>query len=177
MEHKSKLNIKDIALIGLMVAIIEVCKVTMAHIPNVELTTFWLMMFTLFLGKRVYYVIPVFIIIEGLIYGFGLWWIMYLYLWPLVVAVTYIFRKDNSIFTYSMISGVFGLLFGFFGAIPYVFLGTFEGGLANGFKVATAWWIAGIPWDLVHGISNFIIMLVLYHPIANVMKKARKYTH
>ena len=177
MEHKSKLNIKDIALIGLMVAIIEVCKVTMAHIPNVELTTFWLMMFTLFLGKRVYYVIPVFIIIEGLIYGFGLWWIMYLYLWPLVVAVTYIFRKDNSIFTYSMISGVFGLLFGFFGAIPYVFLGTFEGPLANGFKVATAWWIAGIPWDLVHGISNFIIMLVLYHPIANVMKKARKYTH
>ena len=54
MEHKSKLNIKDIALIGLMVAIIEVCKVSMAHIPNVELTTFWLMMFTLFLGKRVY---------------------------------------------------------------------------------------------------------------------------
>jgi energy-coupling factor transport system substrate-specific component len=176
MEHKSKLNIKDIALIGLMVAIIEVCKVTMAHIPNVELTTFWLMMFTLFLGKRVYYVIPVFIIIEGLIYGFGLWWIMYLYLWPLVVVVTRIFRKDNSIITFSMISGIFGLLFGFFGAIPYIFVGAFEGGLANGFKVATAWWIAGIPWDLVHGISNFIIMLVLYHPIANVMKKARKYT-
>lgn len=177
MERKSKLTIMDISLIGLMVAIIEVCKVAMAHIPNVELTTFWLMMFTLFLGKRVYYVIPVFIIIEGLIYGFGLWWIMYLYLWPLVVAVTRIFRKDNSILTFSMISGVFGLLFGFFGAIPYIFVGAFEGGLANGFKVATAWWIAGIPWDLVHGISNFIIMLVLYHPIANVMKKTRKYTN
>ena len=40
MEHKHKLTIKDIALIGLMVAIIEVCKVAIAHIPNVELTTF-----------------------------------------------------------------------------------------------------------------------------------------
>ena len=176
MEHKPKLTIKDIALIGLMVAIIEVCKVAIAHIPNVELTTFWLMMFTLFLGKRVYYVIPVFIMIEGVMYGFGLWWIMYLYLWPLVVMVTHLFRKDNSILTFSMISGVFGLLSGFFGAIPYIFIGTFEGGIANGFKVAATWWISGIPWDLVHGISNFIIMLVLYHPIANVMKKTKKYT-
>ena len=159
-----------------MVAIIEVCKVALAHIPNVELTTFWLMMFTLYLGKRVYYVIPVFILIEGAMYGFGLWWIMYLYLWPLLVLVTGFFRKDNSVLTFSMISGIFGLLFGFFAAIPYIFIGAFEGGLANGFRVAGAWWVAGIPWDLVHGISNFILMLVLYHPIANVMKLTRKYT-
>lgn len=175
MGIKSKLTIKDIALIGLMVAIIEVCKAALAHIPNVELTTFWLIMFALYLGKRVYYVIPVFILIEGAVYGFGLWWIMYLYLWPLLVLATRFFRKDNSVLTFSMIAGIFGLLFGFFGAIPYVFIGAFEGGLANGFKVAAAWWIAGIPWDLVHGISNFIIMLVLYHPIANVMKLTRKY--
>ena len=176
MNNKAKLTIKDIALIGLMVAIIEVCKVALAHIPNVELTTFWLMMFTLYLGKRVYYVIPVFILIEGAMYGFGLWWIMYLYLWPLLVLVTGFFRKDNSVLTVSMISGIFGLLFGFFAAIPYIFIGAFEGGLANGFRVAGAWWVAGIPWDLVHGISNFILMLVLYHPIANVMKLTRKYT-
>lgn len=176
MNTKAKLTVKDIALVGLMVAIIEVCKVALAQIPNVELTTFWLIMFTLFLGKKVYYVIPVFIIIEGAMYGFGLWWIMYLYLWPLLVFVTRLFRKADSVLTFSMIAGIFGLLFGFFGAIPYVFIGAFEGGLTNGFQVARAWWIAGIPWDLVHGISNFIIMLVLYHPIASVMKLTRKYT-
>ncbi len=174
MKGQSKLTIQDIALIGLMVAIIEVCKAAIAGIPNVELTTFWLMMFALFLGRKVYYTVPVFILIEGVIYGFGLWWIMYLYLWPLLVLVTRFFRKSNSLFTYSMIAGFFGLTFGLFGAIPYLFIGTFEGGLVNGFQVATAWWIAGIPWDLVHGVSNFIFMLILYYPVSNVMKRVQK---
>ena len=40
----------DVALVGLMVAFIEVCKVAMMNIPNVEMTTFLLVMFTLFFG-------------------------------------------------------------------------------------------------------------------------------
>ena len=174
-NNKLVLTIKDITLIGLMVAVIEVCKVALAHIPNIELTTFLVIMFSLYLGKRIYYAIPVFILIEGVMYGFGLWWIMYLYLWPSLAILTRLFRKSGSVLTFSIFSGMYGLLFGFFGAIPYIFVGAAEGGLMNGFRVAVAWWIAGIPWDLVHGISNFIIMLVLYHPIANVMKLTRKY--
>lgn len=177
MKKNSKLvlTVKDITLIGLMVAVIEVCKVAMAHIPNIELTTFWVIMFSLYFGKRIYYVIPAFILIEGVMYGFGLWWIMYLYLWPSLAILTRIFRKADSLFTFSILSGTYGLLFGFFGAIPYIFVGAADGGLMNGFRVATAWWIAGIPWDLVHGIGNFIIMLVLYHPISKVMKQSRKF--
>lgn len=175
-QHHSDLSIKDIALIGLMVAVIEVSKAALAHIPNVELTTFWIMMFALYLGKRVYYAVPVFILIEGAIYGVGLWWIMYLYLWPLLAFVTMRFKKSDSVLTFSLISGTFGLLFGLLAAIPYLFVGYFEGGIRNAFSVATAWWIAGIPWDLLHGISNFILMLVLYHPISSVMKQTRTYT-
>ena len=67
----SSLSIKDITLIGMMVAIIEVSKVTLAHLPNIELTTFWIIMFSLYLGKKIYYTIPAFILIEGIIYGFG----------------------------------------------------------------------------------------------------------
>ena len=58
---------------------------------------------------------------------------------------------------------LFGLLFGFLCAIPYIF--------TSGFAGAVAWWIAGIPWDIVHGISNFVIMLMLFGPIQNVMQK------
>ena len=31
------------------------------------------------------------------------------------------------------------------------------------------WWIAGIPFDLIHGASNFLIMLLLYKPVRRVM--------
>ena len=120
MEHSLKLTAKDITLIGLMVAIIEVCKVIMKDLPNIELTTFWVIMFTLYFGKKIIYVIPTFIIIEGAMFGFGMWWIMYLYLWPLLALVTWIFRKNNSAWFWAMIAGIFGLFFGFFGSFPYV---------------------------------------------------------
>ena len=171
----SSLSIKDITLIGMMVAIIEVSKVTLAHLPNIELTTFWIIMFSLYLGKKIYYTIPAFILIEGIIYGFGVWWVIYLYMWPSLAILTRLFHKSNSVFTFSMFSGIYGLLFGFFSSIPYIFIGSIDGGLMNGFQTAFAWWISGIPFDLIHGISNFIIMLVLYHPISLVMKQTKKY--
>lgn len=146
-----------------MVAMIEVCKLALSQIPNVELTSFLIIMFTLYFGKRIFYVIPVFILIEGAIFGFGLWWIMYLYAWPLLALVTLLLRKMNTAWEWSMVSGIFGFLFGLLCAIPYIF--------TSGFRGAFAWWIAGIPWDLVHGIANFAIMMVLYQPMKYVMRK------
>lgn len=162
-QNNSKLTIKDITIMALMVAIIEVCKVALAQIPNVELTSFWIIMFTLFFGKRIFYVIPVFILIEGAMYGFGLWWIMYLYAWPLLAVVTLLLRKMKGTWEWSMVSCLFGLSFGLLCAIPYIF--------TSGIYGAFTWWIGGIPFDLIHGISNFVIMLVLHQPMKIVMAK------
>lgn len=161
MENSLKLTAKDITLIGLMVAIIEVCKVIMKDLPNIELTTFWVIMFTLYFGKKIIYVVPTFIIIEGTMFGFGMWWIMYLYLWPLLALVTWIFRKNNTPWFWAVIAGLFGLFFGFFGAFPYI--------VTSGLHAAFAWWVQGIPWDITHAIANFALMIVLYKPIKQVM--------
>ena len=148
---------------ALMVAIIEVCKFALAHIPNVELTSFWIIMFTLYFGTRIFYIIPVFILIEGAVYGIHLWWIMYLYAWPLLAIVTLLLRKMKGAWEWSMVSGIFGLMFGLLCAIPYIF--------TSGIYGAFAYWVAGIPFDLIHGIANLVIMLVLYKPLNTVMGK------
>lgn len=171
---ESKLHVRDLCLMALMVAVIEVCKVAFAGLPNIELTTFWVLIFSICFGRKIFFVIPVFIAIEGAIYGFGLWWIMYLYAWPLLALFAMSFRKSDSVIFWSMVSAVFGLLFGFLCAIPYIFIGTMDGGLMEGFRLAFAWWVAGIPFDLIHGAGNFVIMLVLYHPITKVMKLAKR---
>ena len=31
------------------------------------------------------------------------------------------------------------------------------------------WWIAGIPFDLVHGISNLILALILFQPLRRIL--------
>lgn len=169
-----KPTVRDITLIGLMVAIIEVCKIALSWAPNVELTSFWVIMFAIFFGKRVFFVIPVFILVEGIMYGIHLWWIMYLYAWPLLAILAMLMRKAKSAVSYAILSGIFGLLFGFLCSIPYIFIGSVDGDIMNGFRMAFAWWISGIPWDMVHGIANFFIMLVLYKPISAVMKKTDK---
>ena len=163
-KKKQVLTIKDMTLIGMMVAVIEVCKVALAWAPNIELTSFLLIMFTLFFGRKIVLVVPVFILIEGAMYGVHMWWIMYLYAWPTLAIVALLLKKKNwGQWEYSMLSGVFGLLFGFLCAIPYVF--------TSGIHGAVTWWIGGIPWDLVHGVANFAIMMVLYQPINRVMAK------
>ena len=172
-KEKVSLAIKDITLIGMMVAVIEVCKVALAWAPNIELTTFLLIMFTLFFGRKILFVVPVFILIEGTMYGIHLWWIMYLYAWPLLVLLTWIFRRQQSVWFWSVLSAAFGLAFGFLCSFPYVAIGAVDGGIRNGLYAGFTWWVAGIPFDIIHGEANFIIMLVLYHPVSLILKQAK----
>lgn len=176
-NHKLKnavgVTVRDITMIGVMVAVIEVCKVTMAALPNIELTTFWIIMFTLFFGRKTIFAIPVFILIEGTIWGFGLWWIIYLYIWPLLAILAWIFRKQENIWFWCILSGIFGLVFGALSAVPYFFIGFGNGGIAGAFSAVFSYWIAGIPFDITHGVSNFILMMVLYKPVRSIMKKAK----
>ena len=148
---------------GMAVAVIEACKLVMQGLPNIEVTSFFVMLFTLVLGRKMLLVVPAFTLIEGCIYGFGIWWVMYLYAWPLLAFITWTLRKKDSVVLYSLVSGIFGLCFGALCSIPYLFIG----GPAMMFN----WWIAGIPFDLIHGASNFIVMLLLYKPVRRVMDR------
>ena len=64
---------------------------------------------------------------------------------------------------WAILAAAYGLGFGFFCAIPYLFIG--------GLKTAVSWWIAGIPYDLIHAVSNFTLMLVLFRPLYKAMEK------
>lgn len=168
MKAETKSTAFDVALVALMVAVIEVFKFTMMGLPNIELTSFWLILFSKNFGKKVYYVVPVFTLIEGVIFGFNLWWISYLYVWPLLVLVTRVFKKNNSALTWAIISAVFGLSFGALCAVPYAFTGT---DLQSGLSIAFSWWVAGIPWDIAHCVGNFVLTLLLYKPLSEIMLK------
>jgi len=166
-----KLTVRDITLIGMMIAVIEVCKVALSFAPNIELTSFWIIMFSLYFGKKIYWVIPAFILIEGAMYSFQDWWVMYLYVWPLLAILTRAFRKMESAVSWAIFSFIFGIMFGGLCSLTRVFIGAWNGGIMNGFRFAFGWWVAGIPFDILHGAGNFVLMLVLYHPITSVMKK------
>lgn len=168
------LKLKDIALIGVMVATMEAAKLALSFLPNVELVTFLIIIYTLFFGWKVIFAICIFILIEGCLYGFGMWWAGYLYVWPLLAFITFLSRKQDSAFFFGTVSAVFGFAFGALFVPPFLAVGILNGDISNGLHTGFAWWIAGLPWDIVHGISNFILMLALYRPVRRVLEMLKR---
>ena len=165
LQNKSSwsLTVRDVAYIGIMIATLEAAKLSLSFIPNVELVTFLLILYTLAFGKKVLYAAFAFVGVECLIWGMGIWVIMYLYIWPLLCILTLFLKKQRSAWFWAVFSGIYGLMFG--GLCSLVYLGF------GGIKTAFAWWIAGIPYDILHGISNFVLMLILYLPIPESIRQ------
>lgn len=146
---------------GLFAAVLFAGQVALASVPNVEIVSLLVILYTLALGRRVLFVIYTFVLLEGIFYGFGIWWVSYLYVWPLLALVTLAFRRVDSLLFFSILSGFFGLFFGALCAIPYLF--------AGGAAAAFAYWISGLPFDLIHCGGNFAVCLVLYKPLRRVI--------
>lgn len=162
-QNNHSLTIKDIALIGVMTATLEVGKLALIYLPNIEIVSLFIILYTLFFGRRSIYAIAAFILLEGCLYGFGIWWIMYLYAWPLLSFFAWCLRKHATPLPQAILSGIFGLFFGALCAIPYLFIG--------GWSMAFAWWVAGIPYDILHCIGNFVLCLLLFKPLSHVLSK------
>jgi energy-coupling factor transport system substrate-specific component len=162
------MRIRDIVIIGMMGAILIAVQVGLRFLPNIELVSLLLLLSTLVIGKNTVYIIYVFTLLEGLLYGFGLWWMNYLYVWTILFIIVMIFRKNKSPLFWAVVNGAFGLSFGALCSIPYFFMG----GLSSGF----AYWVSGIPFDLIHCVANFIITLVLFQPLYLVLVKLTKKT-
>lgn len=157
---------RDIALAGVMIATIEAAKLALAFLPNVELVTLLLILYTLTFGRKIVCVIAAFLLLEGCLYGFGLWWIMYAYIWPLIAGLAWMFRRRESVWFWSIFSGTCGLFFGALCSVPYLFIG--------GVKAMFAWWVAGIPYDLIHCVSNMVLCFLLFAPLKAVLSSLER---
>lgn len=149
-----------------MTATLEAGKIAMTFLPNVEVVSLFIILYTLAFGRKTVYAIFTFIFLEGCLYGFGLWWIMYLYAWPLLSFLAWLLRKYDRPLPYAMLSGVFGLFFGALCAIPYLFIG--------GWSMAFTWWISGIPYDLIHCGANFVLCMILFKPLHHCLCTIKK---
>ncbi|MCC8042153.1 MAG: hypothetical protein LIO69_01265 [Oscillospiraceae bacterium] len=158
---------RAIVLSALMGALLIISKQIMSGLPNIEPVSFLIILYSLEFPKETPAGIAVFVLMQGILYGFGIWWFMYLYIWFILMAVTFLFRKIDHILFWAVISGLYGLAFGGLCSLIYITKPSY----------ALAWWLAGLPYDAVHGIGNFLIMLVLYRPIRKAIQTAKKYMY
>lgn len=156
------MRLRDIVLIAILSATLTAAKLALSFIPNVEIVTLLLIIFALVLGvKRTLFISIIFVCTEILIYGFSTWVLGYFLVWPLLVIITGTLKSFvTNEYGYALIAGVFGLCFGFFFAITESFF--------YGVTYGISYWISGLSFDIVHGVSNFILTLVLFKPLYKV---------
>lgn len=163
----SNLSAHDIVLIPLLSASLTAGKIVLSFIPNVEIVTLLFMVYASVFGfKKTFLVSIIFSTIEIFLYGVQTWLIGYYILWPLLIFIsTIIHKKTNSEWPFAFLALAFGLCFGlFFAMIESIFYGMNYG---------IVYWLRGIPFDVIHGASNFVLGIFLYRPLESLLSQLR----
>lgn len=162
---RARTGARDIAVLAAGAALMIGVQVLMAPLPNIEAVSLLIILLTLSFSYRALWSVAVFVLVEGLIYGFGLWFLSYLYLWPCLVLLTLLFRRmlGESAWAWAVFSGAYGLLFGALYAIVYLFIG--------GLPLFFSGWVSGIPFDVAHCVGNFAICAALFTPLRRALER------
>ena len=158
-----RLTLRQITLFGMLGALTFGAKVAMAWLPNIEPVSLFVMLFAVVFGWKSLYAVYVFVTMEILFHGLGLWNINYLYVWAVLALAAICFRKMEGTLGWAILSAVFGMSFGALCGIVDIFIG--------GPSYAVAKWISGIPFDLLHCGGNFAIALVLWKPLRALLER------
>ena len=151
-------RLRDVCLMAMLGVVLVVSKEALAFLPNVELVSLLTILFTQVFRRRVIGALGVFLLLEGLLYGFGSWWVMYLYIWPLLALLAWLFRWMKRSWQWAVFSGLYGLAFGTLCSLTYLPVG--------GFPMMISWIASGLYFDLLHAGGNFLLALLLYHPLS-----------
>lgn len=160
---KRKLTIRQIALFGMLGALTFGLKVAMSYLPNIEPVSLFVMVFAVVFGRKCVYPIYLYVLLEILIYGLGMWNFNYLYIWAILAVAACLLRNMESPLGWALLSGGFGLAFGLLCAPVDFFLGDW------GYVVSK--WISGIPFDIMHCAGNFVMALLLFNPLRKLTEK------
>lgn len=134
-------------------------KMLMELFPNIHLLATLTICITLVYRQKALYPIYIFVVIMGLFFGFPVWWIPHLYLWTVLWGVTMLIPKNLSPRLMPWVCAIVCSAHGFLYGTLYAPFQAFWFGMD--FKGTLAWIAAGFPWDILHGISNFIMGLLI----------------
>ena len=168
-----KLSIRETAVFSMLGAVMYASKMIMEVVPNVHLLGMFIVAFTVVYRKKALYPIYVFVFITGLTNGFATWWLPYLYIWTVLWAMTMLLPRKLpekwKPLVYMAVCGLHGCLYGTLYAPAQALLFGLD------FKGMLAWIVAGLPWDFVHGTSNFLCGGLIY-PMVKLLQRMEQHS-
>ena len=166
-----KLTVREVTIFAMLGGVMYASKLIMEFAPNIHLLGVFTIAFTVVYRKKALYPIYTYVLLNGMFCGFATWWIPYLYLWTVLWGVIMVLPRNMSkkvqTIVYMIVCALHGFLFGTLYAPAQAILYGLD------LKGMVAWIVAGLPWDFVHGVSNFFCG-ILVMPIVSVLRLAQK---
>ena len=165
---RPKFSAIEITTLAMMGALIFAVKLALSGIPNIQLNAPLMILTTVFFGWKALCSVAIYVLLEGLFFGFHVYWVSYVFIWPLLVVLAMflrsldLFQGEKAALPWAVAAAFWGLLFGPLMYIPWFCI-------MGGWKGYFAMWVAGIPFDLVHCAGNFVATLALYRPLHRAM--------
>lgn len=167
-----KLTTREITIFAMLGAVMYASKLLMEVAPNIHLLGVFTIAFTVVYRKKALYPIYIYVILNGIFSGFAAWWVPYLYVWTVLWAVVMLLPehlpKKLRPLIYMTICAAHGFLFGTLYAPAQAIL------FGMSFQGMISWIIAGLPFDLIHGVSNFFCGLLIV-PVISALQLAERY--
>lgn len=155
-----------------MAAMLTAFKLALSFIPNVEIITLMICVYGSAMG--IAYALPaalVFCTAEIAIYGAGSWALLYYIYWTLLAVVSSLLLKGRRAPLAVVIATVGSVLFGVLSACSDTLFCAANIAPAYLGKYLAAYYVRGLYFDIVHTISNAVIITALYAPLVAVIKR------
>ena len=155
-------------LFAMFAALMFCSKIIMEALPNIHLLGMLVMLYTVVFRVKALIPIYLYVIVQGFYAGFADWWLAYTYVWTVLWGMTMLLPKNMppkaAMFVYPIVCSLHGFAFGIIYAPAQALMYGFN------FEQTLVWISTGLPFDIIHGISNiFTGMLVL--PFSELIKK------
>lgn len=143
-------------------------------IPNFHPLAMFIAAFTVIYRAKALIPLYVYVFLEGLLGGFNLWWVPYLYVWTVLWAASMLIpRRINEItagILIIIVTGLHGILFGVLYA-PFQCYAVYGGD----WGMTWLWIINGALFDTLHLIGNVtssLLAIPLIRPITRLSGRA-----
>ncbi len=171
MRKSNRLNIADMAVLAMLGALMFVSKKLMELVPNVHLLGLLITVITIVYRKKALWPIYIYVFLEGVISGFAPWWYPYMYIWTVLWAAVMLIPQrlpENVKYgLYITVCALFGFLFGVLYAPGQALIYGYT------FEMTLMWIAEGFLFDIIHGISNFLMGFLIY-PLTKLLSKFKK---
>ena len=166
-----KLTTRELTIFAMLGGVMYASKMIMEFAPNIHLLGVFTIAFTVVYRRKALYPIYIYVILLGLFNGFATWWIPHLYVWTVLWAVVMLLPQKMSSkmapWVYMSVCALHGLLYGVLYAPSQAIL------YGLSLQATISWIIAGFPFDVIHGISNFFCALLVM-PIVKTLRLAEE---